>query len=135
MGSFQAPLVSEKFRDALSPLVNGCAEFLPLMKLRKENFYVLNVVKLVDCLDLQRSDILYASDEPGKILHIRKYVFDQGRLEEAPLFKVPEDVGNIFVSGRLLRLACEYKLSGIGVDDPHDIRLAKNKSPVAGFPT
>jgi hypothetical protein len=135
MGYGTAPFVSERFKQVMSPVVGRHVEFLPLTVLGKTPFFVLNVVEVVDCLDVKGSDVLYASDEPGKILHIGKFVFDPEKVKTVPVFKVPQDAGNIFVTGAFLEAARVGKLSGIGVDYPQDIRLVKGPSPVVGFPT
>jgi hypothetical protein len=134
MGS-TSPFVSEKFRKVMSLVLGRHVEFLPLTQLRGLDYYVLNVTTVVDCLDLSKSDILNDTDEPGKILHIDKFVFDPQRLIPAPVFKVPQDVGNIFVAQPFIDAARSGGLSGIGFDDPEDIRLVKGRSPVEGFPT
>lgn len=135
MGSFQAPIVSENFVRVMQPICHSTVEFLPLMVLRNVPYYVLNVIEVIDCLDMERSDIVYSPSFPDKIMRVDRFVFRSQARRGVPMFKIPQDMDEIFVRQLFIEAARENHLSGIGLDDPADIRLVKGNSPVHGFPT
>src|SRR5262249_22171140 len=65
-----APAVSEHARHVLEPLMNGEAEFLPLMTIRGDSYYALNVMTVIDCLDRTQSDIKFFPHDPCRIMSI-----------------------------------------------------------------
>lgn len=53
------------------------------------DYYIANVIKVVDCLDAGRSKITrYPSS--GRVMRIEEYVFDTEQLEGVWIFKLPE---------------------------------------------
>jgi len=135
MGSFGAPVVTETFRDAMASVLGKAVEFLPLGRLKGKDIFVLNVTRVVDCLDSSNSDIAYFPSEPVKIMRIRKYAFVLERCDHLSAFKIPQDLHSIFVNRAFCDAVVGYRLTGIGVDDPGEIRLTKGKCPVDGLPT
>jgi hypothetical protein len=134
-GSFQAPFVSEKFKQAIQPVCGSSAEFLPLTALKNTSFYVFNVVEVVDCLDIEKSEIVYSPSFPDRIMRVDRFIFHPGVLRPIAVFKIPQDLDRIFVTQPFIEAARRNRITGIGFDDPADIRLVKGASPVEGFPT
>lgn len=77
-------------RQVLGTLLEGHAELLPF-RFQGEEFYCLNVTRIVDCLDRQRTR--WAKIETR---HKDPY-FDLARLGEAPVFTIPENVVDAYV--------------------------------------
>lgn len=124
-GILAAPLVSENARITLVPILTSYVEFLPAIKLRGIPYYFLNVIKMVDCLDIKNSEIDYTSDNSGRILNVRQFSFVQTKLPNAPIFKVPEDPGIIFVRDPFIKVILNNKLTGIGVQNPSQLTIMK----------
>ncbi len=121
-----APVVSEKAVKVLEPLIGTFCEILPLIELRGKNYYALNVLKLVDCLDLASSDIHYADDNPSHILRIRRYKFLEEKIPaDIPIFKIPEDIGSVFVTRLFIDIVIANKLHGAAFEDPSVDSLSK----------
>src|SRR6266516_7649114 len=87
-----APVISANAKKGLEDLISPYVEILALLELRGKLYYAINVLKLVDCLDRERSDILY-SPVDGGILQVRRSIFRTDRLLDVPIFKLPDDVG------------------------------------------
>lgn len=114
-----APVLSKKAVEALEPLIGQHCEILPLIELRGKPFYALNVLTTVDCLDKAGSDIFYASDDSSHILRIRSYKFDENKLPlNIPIFKIPDDVGCVFVTRSFIDAVIEMGLRGASFEDP-----------------
>lgn len=87
-----APAVSQKAKDALEPLIGQDCEFLPLVNIKKKQYYALNVLKVIDCLDLHKSDIQYRHSDPTQIVNVHRYVFDERKIPQGTvIFKIPQD--------------------------------------------
>jgi len=116
---FQVPVCSERAKLALEPIISHCAEFLPLILIRGINYYAINVVKVVDCLDKKRSEVAYYDHNPKKIMAIHSYVFLKNKIENVPIFKVPElDSSTVFVTQKFVDVIIANKLTGVSFADP-----------------
>lgn len=124
-GTLMAPAVSERAKKALEPLIAPYVEFLPAITIRNVNYFDLNVIKLVDCVDLENSEISYAPGNSGKIMSIYQFSFIEDKIENVPIFKVPQDPGLIFVNDDFVKVVLDNKLTGVGVQDPSKRTIMK----------
>lgn len=114
----KAPVLSERAKDILAPLISPYAEFLPLIVLYGNNYYALNVVNLVECLDYERSEILFAPDEPSRILSISRTYFIENKLDTSPIFKISEWPSYVFVRRSFMDKVLENHLTGFIFVEP-----------------
>jgi hypothetical protein len=126
--------VSDKFCRVMGSLLNDYVEYLPVGDIKGNLYYILNVVKVIDCLDIEKSDIFYSTSEPKKILGVNQFVFKKVSIK-APIFKVPEELGCIFVNEKFTDMVLKNNITGVGLDEPNDIRFVKDKVVLEGFPT
>lgn len=106
--------VSRKAEDRIGPVLERYGELLPLA-CEDGEFWTLNVTCLLDALDLERSDVLRASDT-GTVLMVRKHVFRAEKLHGAGLFKVPETElsGLIYFTSSIIDEISVFGLAGLG---------------------
>lgn len=108
-----APVLSERAVTALRPLISPYVEVLPLIEVKRKQLYAINVLHLIDCLDLARSEVTWSSTDPERVLNVRRFVFDPARLPADPvIFKVPEDTGEVFVSQSFVEAVIQHRLTG-----------------------
>ncbi|MCW5552937.1 MAG: hypothetical protein KIS67_12355 [Verrucomicrobiae bacterium] len=118
-----APVLLERAVAAIKPLIERHVEFLPLTEIERKPLYAVNVLNVIDCLDTAKSDILFSPSEPGRIVNVFRFVFDPTRLSEDPLiFKVPDDLGCVFVSQTFVNVVISQQLRG-------SLLLKPNASP------
>jgi hypothetical protein len=73
-------------------------------RLHSKDYWIVNPLRLIDCLDRKASRIQYASSDPTQIVGIDELVFDSKRLEGAPdMFRIPEQRMSYFISERIIR--------------------------------
>jgi hypothetical protein len=85
MLSSHVPVFSERAWKALESLVSRSGEALPL-DAGSETLYAINVLAVLDCLDMTRSDVdRYPS---GGISYINRYAFKPGWEPKDNIFKV-----------------------------------------------
>jgi hypothetical protein len=88
--------LSARAREALLPMIGDAAELLPL-QCEEGDFYLLNVLQVLDCLDRERSDITYWDD--GSIRSVRRFAFQASCLDDKHIFKLPlHNYSRIYVS-------------------------------------
>lgn len=134
-GGFVAPVVSERVKKALEPIIGGAVQFWPAGKVKRQNYYIFNVIRILDCLDLKKSEISYSPDVPNKVLGIDKAYFDYGKVpEDAVVFKVPQYPRPIYVTGIFVDCVREHRLTGVGFEWPHDVGAAKPKNAFSDLP-
>lgn len=124
-----APVVSEKAKQALEPILNSYVQFLPFHEIKEKKFYAMNVIHVEShLLDVGKSDISYSMTEPKFALSLRRAFFVEPLPSELPpIFKIfasPRTVfGDIFVTKQFADIAIEHKLTGIALADPQQNSL------------
>jgi hypothetical protein len=100
-------VVNLQDNDHLRTLLEKAAELLPL-PCGDTTFYLVNILKCVDCLDYAKTtwDILPS----GLKLMIRDYQFNSHKVPQCPLFKLPNDrMRDIFTCTGLSDPNLEFK--------------------------
>ena len=103
------PVFSRKALDCLLPLIQNHVEILPL-DFEKE-FFAINVITVLDCIDYDRS--IYNMFSDGKrIMAFKKYAFTS-EINGSPIFKtIDENRRRGFVSEEFKRIVEANKLKG-----------------------
>lgn len=81
------PIFSEKACDVLNLLIGKDVEYLPVKHPRGKKYYMVNIMKVLDCVDHEKSDYGAASD--GTISRVYSYKFLNNVLEDNHFFKTP----------------------------------------------
>ena len=119
-----APVISEKAKLALEPILNGYAQFLPFLDIKGKKFYAMNVTHVeTHLLDIEKSVILYSTAEPKVALMLKQAYFVEPLPSNLPpIFKITistDDVlGEIFVTKKFAEIMIERKLTGLALADP-----------------
>ena len=114
----KAPVCSEKAKLSLEPVIGSFVEFLLLTELRGKPYYAMNVLKIVDCLDVARSEIDYFDHDPKRISAINTFAFLPDRVENVPIFRVPQPTSRVFVTQKFADVVVANKLVGASFADP-----------------
>jgi hypothetical protein len=113
-----APVVSERAKEVLLPLVSNFAEFRFLTEFKGKNYFCMNVYFTADCLDLNASDILFSPDDPKRIFDISTYAFREEAIPKAPVFKEAHHPRTIFVRQPFIDCVRSHRLTGSALLDP-----------------
>lgn len=114
-----APVISERARCALEPLVGASVQLLPFHSLKGKPYYAMNVLEVQhNLLDLDRSDVdRFTTD--GSIMAINRAVFRYPLPPGLPpIFKLGEGTGDIFVTMEFAELAVQQQLTGLSLLSP-----------------
>lgn len=86
----------------------GPIELLPFAlhdhrrRLMSRDYWIVNPLGTVDCVDREASDIELFPEDPTQIVAVNRFAFSAAKLAGAPdLFRVPEDPYHYFVSERI----------------------------------
>ncbi len=105
------PVFSRRAVEALADLLQGNGEALPI-SLGEEEYYLYNVTRVVDALDLARSEILL-SDDGLRVLMVKKYAFSEKLLLGLTIFKLPEaHTGTVLVTDAFVDRVRSKNLKG-----------------------
>ena len=77
-------------------------------------YWALNVLKLVPCLDVSRSKVLYSPSDPTRILSVSSVRFQESNFPSVPIFKLSEYPSKVFVRKPFVDIAIE---NGLRVSD------------------
>jgi hypothetical protein len=100
-------ICSQRMKEVLEAQQRDQVEYLPVSiynhrrRLAAANYFVVNPLGGVDCLDLDASEIEY---HEGKVVGVDKYVLDASKLQAGPsLFRVREEPTMYVLNERIVR--------------------------------
>lgn len=85
-----AVVINEKCYRLIKPYIKDSVQVLQA-KSKSEQLYVLNVTRVIDCLDKDNA-VLKFFPSSGRIMKVEKYAFYKDMLKGAFIFKIPEEV-------------------------------------------
>jgi hypothetical protein len=107
-----APVVSERAKSVLERKLGPSVEWLPLLKLKKQSLYAVNVLRVIDCLDIERTNVGYASNNSHEIVWMSQFHFFADKIPgDTWIFKVPQ-WGSVFVTRSFVEELVHHELSG-----------------------
>lgn len=106
----RSPVVSEQARDLIADLAGGDVELLPFHTVKSKRYFVLNVLRCEDYLDMPRCDFTVCYE---------RFVFRPNLpVSLPPIFKCPGRWGEIFITGRFAEMLVKNNLRGVALADP-----------------
>ncbi|MFD1878473.1 imm11 family protein [Vibrio chagasii] len=107
-------IFNKKGKEALSSFIKPYGQFLPLDCEGKE-LYILNIFNVVDCLDLDKSEIMFREEldlsDPQPV--IDDYEFDVKKLGENALFRLPyKNEARIYFTESFINEIEKHQLTG-----------------------
>jgi hypothetical protein len=104
------PVFSDAAAKKLEPILSGNGEFLRLTGKQPE-YVAFNVTNMIDGLNVERSEIVYFPS--GKVLDIKRFVFDAGKISTSVMFKIPQmPLAYVFVTETFVSLVRDSNLRG-----------------------
>lgn len=83
-----APVFNNKSIEVLKKYMDGDVEFLSLGKLEDMEYYIINPIKVVDCIDQEKSEFQRFSD--GRIMWCNQYSFVAEKVKGLHIFRILE---------------------------------------------
>ena len=107
------PLVSDKFKKLLSDNTSNECQFFPITisdgnNIVDGNYYILNVTKVIECVDEARS-YPKVDKSLGGLQKITTLFLECKKLEDVNLCRIKEDTLTIVFSEKLVKLCIEKK--------------------------
>ena len=82
---FSVPAISEKAKNTLQDFWLNLVEIFPLETGKLGKYYFINIINSLDCLNTDKSEIIYFSDGL-RIMRVKKYYFNNITEEESRIF-------------------------------------------------
>lgn len=98
--------------EALRAILEANGEILPLATDDGTELYVLNVTRVLEAVDEQRSDIL-RFPESGRIMRVRSIAFIERVVHGIDIFRLPHRASSTYVSDRFVKAVQEAGLEGL----------------------
>ena len=114
-------IVSERFKKVIEDYVNDLVEFFPIkIKTREEQtYYIMNVVNICDCLDKEKSEIKYFSDNSG-IMNVIEYSFKPMEEKKSFIFRLQGYEKNIYINERIKEVLENAGMRGVKFEDTRE---------------
>jgi hypothetical protein len=118
-------IVNKAMKEVIRATAKGSEiEYLPFAlynhkkRVHSQDYWIINPIGSVDCVNRASSEIKYSSSDPEKIVSVRKYVLDSAKLANAgDLFRVPESLSRYFISERLAKAFQEQAFTNVFLFD------------------
>ncbi|GAC43584.1 imm11 family protein [Paenibacillus popilliae] len=110
-------IVSKKVKDIIN-ILGEDVQYLPVNVVdfesnsRIEEYFVANVLEVVDALNLEISDYSVMDLDGEKIYSVRKYAFSEDKINNKNLFKLKGDEIPLFVSETFKQSVEESNITG-----------------------
>jgi len=116
----RAPVVSQRARQILEPLLGDNVEFLKFHEILGKSYFALNVLRLENILDRDQSEVLYADEAKRNILRVSSFFLREEQLSVPTprIFKLSHERNSIFVSNNFADVVIDNKLTGLALVDP-----------------
>lgn len=120
------PVISARVKKEIEPFIKDEAELLPLIH-DELDLYMINVTKVLDCVDWGRSDIQKFKD--GSLAGFNKLVFDFTKIPaETYMFKFKERASTmVFVTEAFKNLIETHKFKGLDFSEVYDSEFTEEK--------
>ena len=113
-------VVSEKVKDVFSEISLNNIEYLPV-KIKdfkgvniKTSYYIMNFIKLQDCLDLEQSEVVYNKIDPNRISIVRKMVINETMIiPDTLVFRMKRSLTTLIFHKDLIKKIKENNLKGL----------------------
>lgn len=114
--SIAEPVFSKKAVEALIEITDEGVQFLPIHCVdTNEDYYIVNVTKIVDCIDYSKSEMVYYSS--GRIMYFKKYCFIPEKVKDLKIFKlIDEPARKPFVTDDFAKKIEEHHLTGFDLE-------------------
>ncbi|WP_232371659.1 imm11 family protein [Leptospira ainazelensis] len=114
-------VISGKFKNSLDSAGIKNIEYIPArifdshLKKNFEDYFVANIIGLVDCIDFQRSKLTMRAAFPDKIRNIEELYIDESKLNDLPIFRLKRRITLVLISESLKQILESSKLQGIEI--------------------
>jgi hypothetical protein len=104
-------VVSKDLKDIIAEQVTERTEYLPVSIIDPrrrplgKDYFIVNPLGAIDCIDLKRSKVLYSKKNPTKVIEVSDFVLDPKKLEDAPQLFRPEHARAEYIVGPILAKA------------------------------
>lgn len=98
--------------EALHEILKASGEILPLATDDGTELFVLNVTRVLDAIDEQRSEILRFPGS-GRIMRIKSVAFLAPIVRGADIFRLPHRASSTYVSDRFVKAVQDAGLEGL----------------------
>jgi hypothetical protein len=85
----RVPIMSERAWTVLRPLIGFSCEALPIIHPSGRAYFIVHVMKTIDCLDVDASTVSRCGIGDDRIDRIYRYAFKQRMLSGEHIFKLP----------------------------------------------
>lgn len=119
------PMMSERAWSVLEPIIGDACEALPVMHPFPGTYYLIHVMRTIDALDTDASEVDRSSVGDRRIRRIYRYAFKHDLIEGAHIFKLPLMSGSELIVDDVFRKAVEdHGLRGLRFKE---LPLAENR--------
>jgi hypothetical protein len=105
-------LISARLRDLIAPFSHPCFSFLPAY-INGHEYYFFVSEESIDCLDREKSDILWSPSTSNKVLLVKRYAFHMHVLKDPLVFRIPEFSSRVFCTEGVKRVVDARQFRGI----------------------
>lgn len=130
------PAFSKRACDVLHKLLKNNGELLPLDS-QDGQYYLFNITKVVDVLDIENSKCEFWCDPPTTAIDIESYSFYGDKLNDLSIFRIYDNPMEVFVTDEFVKTVQRNGLNGFSfkkvwpLPEGTDWRIYNKEHPLA----
>ena len=130
-----SPIVSNKTKTTFERITNDI-EFRFVGIFKGVEYYIMNVLRTVDCLDRYHTNAIFNPANKNEMLAVWKYALSIKIIfDDIVTFRLPDGLAtDIFVSWRFVQAVIDFKLTGISFENLDDFGFYKINHAVPDLP-
>jgi hypothetical protein len=111
--------ISERFKKTLDAAGVDNVDYYPVRVVNavtgaiRSDYYVANVIGLIDCLDRDKSGIVSDPDAPGLITDIEQIILKADKIKGTLFFRLQDVSGVVIAHPRVKNAVTKAKLTGV----------------------
>jgi hypothetical protein len=114
-------IISDNFKQVIEEYVDGLVEFFPIRIKTKEEqkYYIMNVVNICDCLDKEKSEAKYFSDNI-RIMRMIEYAFKPMDEKDSRIFRLKGSEKNVYINEYIKEILEKAGIQGVVFEDTRE---------------
>ena len=106
------PLVNNRTKKVIKELIGDAVEFLPTSYENKNEFWIVNVTNVLDCINYNKAEPKRYSNN-GRVMYFNRYSFFEDKVKNQDIFKIVECPRSyVFVSDKFKDIIEKNKITG-----------------------
>jgi hypothetical protein len=107
------PVISKSLKEEITSLTEDCVQFIPVnIKNQKEKYYIINTLKIIDCIDMEKSGYMKINKPSLPKYSFYKLIIDELKVP-VDIFRLKNWESALIISNKIKIIFEKHNMDGI----------------------